>query len=263
MENLKLNLKLVKGPIHSLEKAKSKIPVKQNIGGIAAGTAFAGVLAESSSLLTSAPILVMAAKAKDGITFIGEIDGYPVIGQFTTTRFEENDELIAVISEKPVNGRHQVYAILDPKSGLLYMIYEMGRSVKMGYNAIIKQIFYFSLISWIIISFIIVLFFIFDFSYNWDSVINLISSILIILVTSILFSTFVNYFAFRKSYKNFGELSEQIFEKLGFENPKEQDFYNDFLTDDGVQISVMKYRKNLKGNDPYSQDYFSKNTTSE
>jgi hypothetical protein len=29
---LKLNLKLVKGPIHSLEKAKSKIPVKQNIG---------------------------------------------------------------------------------------------------------------------------------------------------------------------------------------------------------------------------------------
>lgn len=99
MENLKLNLTLVKGPIHSLEKAKSKIPTNQNIGGIAAGTAFAGVLAESSSLLTSAPILVMAAKAKDGITFIGEIDKYPLVGQFTTARFEENDELIAVISE--------------------------------------------------------------------------------------------------------------------------------------------------------------------
>ncbi|MDV7599523.1 hypothetical protein R4609_17995, partial [Acinetobacter baumannii] len=77
---LKLNLKLVKGPIHSLEKANTKIPVNQNIGGIAAGTAFAGVLAESSSLLTSAPILVMAAKAKNGITFIGEVEGYPVIG---------------------------------------------------------------------------------------------------------------------------------------------------------------------------------------
>ncbi|MDV7599539.1 ABC transporter ATP-binding protein, partial [Acinetobacter baumannii] len=76
----KLNLKLVKGPIYYLEKAKSKIPVNQNIGGIAAGTAFAGVLAESSSLLTSAPILVMAAKAKDGITFIGEIDKYPLVG---------------------------------------------------------------------------------------------------------------------------------------------------------------------------------------
>ncbi len=46
MENLKLNLKLVKGPILLfLEKAKSKIPVNQSIGGIAAGTAFAGVLA--------------------------------------------------------------------------------------------------------------------------------------------------------------------------------------------------------------------------
>ncbi len=144
----KLNLKLVKGPIYYLEKAKSKIPVNQNIGGIAAGTAFAGVLAESSSLLTSAPILVMAAKAKDGITFIGEIDKYPLVGQFTTARFEENDELIAVISEKPVNGRHQVYAILDPKSGLLYMIYEMGRSVKKGYKAIFMQTYYFALICW-------------------------------------------------------------------------------------------------------------------
>ncbi|PTV50724.1 hypothetical protein DBL01_00875 [Acinetobacter pittii] len=70
---LKLNLKLVKGPIHSLEKAKSKIPVKQNIGGIAAGTAFAGVLAESSSLLTSAPILIMAAKAKEAIQLLVDI----------------------------------------------------------------------------------------------------------------------------------------------------------------------------------------------
>lgn len=132
---LQLNLKLVEGSIHSLEKAKSKIPVNQNVGRIAAGTAFAGVLAESSSLLTSAPILVLAGKAKDGITFTGEIEGHSLLGQFTTTRFKENDELIAVISEKSVDGRHQVYAILDPKSGLLYMIYEMGRSVKMGYKA--------------------------------------------------------------------------------------------------------------------------------
>ena len=141
---MKLSLKLVQGPIHSLEKAKSKIPVNQNVGGIATGTAFAGVLAESSSLLTSAPILVMAGKAKDGITFTGEIEGHSLLGQYTTARFNENGELIAVINDKPVDGRYQVYAILDPKSGLLYMIYEMGRSIKMGYNAIVKQIFYFT-----------------------------------------------------------------------------------------------------------------------
>ncbi|MFA3201205.1 ABC transporter ATP-binding protein [Acinetobacter baumannii] len=255
---LKLNLKLVKGPIHSLEKANSKIPVNQNIGGIAAGTAFAGVLAESSSLLTSAPILVMAAKAKDGITFIGEVEGYPVIGQFTTARFEENDELIAVISEKPVDGRYQVYAIIDPKSGLLYMIYEMGRSVKMGYKAIFKQTYYFTLLSW---GFLLI--FIFNFSYSVNTILYFLEIVGTTLFVTVAISGFVNYFGYRKSYENFGTLSEQIFEKLGFEYPKEQDFYNDFLTDDGVQISVMKYRKNLKGLDPYPEDYFSKNTTSE
>ncbi|MDC4539760.1 ABC transporter ATP-binding protein [Acinetobacter baumannii] len=250
---LKLNLKLVKGPIHSLEKANSKIPVNQNIGGIAAGTAFAGVLAESSSLLTSAPILVMAAKAKDGITFIGEVEGYPVIGQFTTARFEENDELIAVISEKPVDGRYQVYAIIDPKSGLLYMIYEMGRSVKMGYKAIFKQTYYFTLLSW---GFLLI--FIFNFSYSVNTILYFLEIVGTTLFVTVAISGFVNYFGYRKSYENFGTLSEQIFEKLGFEYPKEQDFYNDFLTDDGVQISVMKYRKNLKGLDPYPEDYFDK-----
>ena len=189
---MKLSLKLVQGPIHSLEKAKSKIPVNQNVGGIATGTAFAGVLAESSSLLTSAPILVMAGKAKDGITFTGEIEGHSLLGQFTTARFKENDQLIAVINEKPVDGRYQVYAILDPKSGLLYMIYEMGRSVKKGYKAIIKQVFYFSLISWVVISFLLVLFYLFDFSYNSNTFFNLISSILIMLVMSIVFSSFIN-----------------------------------------------------------------------
>ena len=54
-------------------KSQIQNTVNQNVGGIATGTAFAGVLAESSSLLTSAPILVMAGKAKDGITFTGAI----------------------------------------------------------------------------------------------------------------------------------------------------------------------------------------------
>ncbi|MGP2453039.1 putative type VI secretion system effector [Acinetobacter baumannii] len=260
---MKLNLKLVKGPIHSLEKAKTKIPINQNIGGIAAGTAFAGVLAESSSLLTSAPILVMAGKAKDGITFTGEIEEHSLLGQFTTVRFKENDELIAVINDSPVDGRYQVYAILDPKSGLLYMIYEMGRSVKKGYKAIFMQTYYFTLLSWAVISISLLLFYIFRFSYSWDSFLRLIVWSFGGVFGIAALMAFVNYFGYRKSYENFGILSEQIFEKLGFEYPKEQDFYNDFLTDDGVQISVMKYRKNLKGPDPYPEDYFSKNTTSE
>ncbi|WP_228136984.1 putative type VI secretion system effector, partial [Acinetobacter sp. V2] len=233
-----MELKLIQGPIYSLEKAKSKIPVNQNVGGIAAGTAFVGVLAGSSSLLKSSPILLMAGKAKDGITFIGEIEGYPLVGQFTTACFEENDELIAVISEKPVDGRYQVYAIIDPKSGLLYMIYEMGRSVKMGYKAIFKQTYYFTLLSWGFLLIFILFYFIFNFSYSVNTILYFLEIVGITLFVTVAISGFVNYFGYRKSYENFGTLSEQIFEKLGFEYPKEQDFYNDFLTDDGVQISV-------------------------
>ncbi len=98
----------------------------------------------------------------------GEIEGHSLLGQFTTARFKENDELIAVINEKPVDGRYQVYAILDPKSGLLYMIYEMGRSVKKGYKAIIMQTYYFTLICWGGMTIVLLLFYIFDFNYSWD-----------------------------------------------------------------------------------------------
>ncbi|WP_281832530.1 putative type VI secretion system effector [Acinetobacter calcoaceticus] len=258
MTGLNLKLKLVQGPIHSLEKAKSKIPVNQNLGGIAAGTAFAGVIAGSSSLLTSSPILLMAGKAKDGITFIGEIEGYPIIGQFTAVRFEENDELIAVINEKPIEGRHQVYAIVDPKSGLLYMLHEMGRSVKKGYKAIIMQTYYFTIICGGGVSIMFLLFYIFDFNYSWDSFFSLLTGIFMSLLMCIGMMAFVNYFGYLKSYENFGILSETIFEKLGFEYPKEQDFYNDYLINDGINISVMNYRKNLKGQDPYPEDYFDK-----
>ena len=46
----------------------------------------------------------------------------------------------------------------------------------------------------------------------------------------------------------------QIFEKLGFEYPKEQDFYNEFLTDEAVQMSAMKYPNKLKDQDSYPED---------
>lgn len=131
------------------------------------------------------------------------------------------------------------------------MIYEMGRSIKMGYKAIIMQTYYFTLLSWGFL-------FIFNFSYSMNTILYFLEIVGISLFVSVAISGFVNYFGYRKSYENFGALSEQIFEKLGFEYPKEQHFYNEFLTDGGVQISVMKYRNKLKGHDPYPEDYFDK-----
>lgn len=124
------------------------------------------------------------------------------------------------------------------------MIYEMGRSVKMGYRAIMMQTYFFSALSFGLFMVILIFSFISSSDYSGESILFFFETVLITFFISVSFFAFINYFSFRKSYENFGNLSEQIFEKLGFENPAEQDFYNDFLTDDGVQISVMKYRKN-------------------
>ena len=138
------------------------------------------------------------------------------------------------------------------------MIYEMGRSVKKGYKAIIMQTYYFTLICWGGMTIVLLLFYIFDFNYSWDLFLKLMLWDFFGLFLVIAVMGCVNYFGYRKSYENFGTLSEQIFEKLGFDDPKEQDFYNDYLINDGINISVMDYRKNLKGHDPYPEDYFDK-----
>lgn len=101
-------------------------------------------------------------------------------------------------------------------------------------------------------------YFIFNFSYSVNTILYFLEVVGITLFVTVAISGFVNYFGYRKSYENFGALSEQIFEKLGFEYPKEQDFYNDYLINDGINISVRDYRKNLKGKDPYPEDYFDK-----
>ena len=70
--------------------------------------------------------------------------------------------------------------------------------------------------------------FYFNFSYSVNTILYFLEIVGTTLFVTVAISGFVNYFGYRKSYENFGTLSEQIFEKLGFEYPKEQDFYNDF-----------------------------------
>ncbi|BBQ49312.1 putative type VI secretion system effector [Acinetobacter pittii] len=258
-------MKVIQGEIQKLTIEDSKILPLKNIEKQAVGSAMLGALASSSTLMTNAPIMLMAARGIDAKTFTCEINGYKVIGQFTTVQFQENDSLVIVISDEQEQGRHLAYSILDPRTGLLYMLYEMGRSLKNSYKNIWQLVFIWSISASIIFT---GLFFIFDiFSgkeiFNFSYLIeNLKLFFLILCVLLIFFSLFMNL-VFRRSFKQAAELSEKIFSILGFKNVDEQDFYNDFIIKDGVHVSVMEYRKNLKGPDPYPEDYFSKNTTSE
>lgn len=120
----------IEGRINKLEVEDSKIFSIGNLGKQAANTVLIGTLAGSTSLMSNAPIMALAAKGRDGETFRGEINGIRVVGQFTGVKFKNNTPLIMVISEEQEEGYHFVYAALDPKKGLLHMPYEMGRSKK-------------------------------------------------------------------------------------------------------------------------------------
>jgi len=129
----------IEGRVRSLQIEDSRIHPFRNIEKQAAGTVVVGALTASSSLATNAPIMMMAARGEDAKSFTCEVCDYRVIGQFTTLQFKNGDELVWVISEEKEQGRHLVYAILDPKTGSLHMINEMGRSLKQGYINICKN----------------------------------------------------------------------------------------------------------------------------
>ncbi len=128
----------IEGRVRNLQIEDSKVYPFRNIEKQAAGTAMIGALTASSSLATNAPIMMMAARGEAAKSFTCEVGDYRVIGQFTTVQFKNGDELVWVISEEKERGRHLVYATLDPKTGLLHMINEMGRSLMRGYISICK-----------------------------------------------------------------------------------------------------------------------------
>ncbi|WP_158650771.1 putative type VI secretion system effector [Acinetobacter indicus] len=128
----------IEGKIQNLKVEDSKIVSIGNLGKHAANTALIGALTGSASLMSNAPLMALAAKGRDGKTIRGEINGIRIVGQFTGVKFENNTPLVMVISEEQEEGYHYVYAVLDPKKGLLYMPYEMGRSTKKYYYNFFK-----------------------------------------------------------------------------------------------------------------------------
>ncbi|MCJ8162165.1 putative type VI secretion system effector [Acinetobacter zhairhuonensis] len=242
----------IEGRVRDLKIEDSKVYPFKNIEKQAVGSAILGTLASSSALMTNAPIMLMAARGIDAKTCTCEVSGYKVIGQFTTVQFKENDPLILVISEEKEQGRHLAYTILDPKEGLLYMMYEMGRSLRKLYKStIMSSLFLFLFFS---IFFILL-------NYLDGGGMDYVKYGGIIFLSCFVFSIIfmLGYIVIGNSVISLSKISEKIFDKLGFENPKNQDFFQKSLLDiDGIHVSVMKYRKNLKGLDPYPEDYFDK-----
>ncbi|MCU4370209.1 hypothetical protein KTI13_17995 [Acinetobacter courvalinii] len=252
---------VVESCVRNLKVEDSRIHPFRNIEKQAVGTAVVGALTASSSLATNAPIMMMAARGEAAKSFTCEIGDYRLIGQFTTVQFKNGDELVWVISEEKEQGRHLVYAALDPKTGLLHMINEMGRSLKQGYISIIKTAFGVSLFFLIFINLIVlVTWFVSENGLGFSLVEYILPLVLAPFIFTFLFV--LSTFLFSRDQKQACRLSEQVFEVLGFEDVKNQDFFGtaDHFKENGhtFKRSVMYYRRSLKGKDPYPEDYFDK-----
>lgn len=92
-----LNLNVIEGYIKKLKIEDSKVHPLKNLDKQAVGTAILGTLVGSTTLLSNAPIMMMAARGISAKTFTAEVNGIPIIGQFTRFKFEENMPLIFVI----------------------------------------------------------------------------------------------------------------------------------------------------------------------
>lgn len=245
----------IEGYINNLEVEDSKIISIKNLDEQASNTALIGALTGSASLMSNAPIMALAAKGRDGKTFRGDIRGIRVVGQFTGVKFENNTPLVMIISEGQEEGYHYVYAVLDPKKGLLHMPYEMGRSKKKTYLTSLKYSIIFSAVMIVLASGIAIMQY-FSGEFAIDEIkLNL----MIFYPTGILFSFFL-MFCFllgKNNLRDVADLSENVFAKLNFSDVKEQDLYKSRLIDnEGFYPSVMKYRDYLIGKDPYPEDYF-------
>jgi len=258
-------MKKIEGHVRNLQIEDSRIHPFRNIEKQAAGTAVVGALTASSSLATNAPIMMMAARGEAAKSFTCEVGDYRVIGQFTTVQFKNGDELVWVISGEKEQGRHLVYATLDPKTGLLHMINEMGRSLKRGYISICKTALFVALFFVLFgNAIILVTWFISEDGLGFSWLMHIFGFILFPFPFPFPFTFLfvLSTFLFSRDQKQACRLSEQVFAILGFEDVKNQDFFGtaDHFKENGhtFKRSVMYYRRSLKGKDPYPEDYFEK-----
>ncbi|MDH2605418.1 putative type VI secretion system effector [Acinetobacter baumannii] len=212
---------------------------------IASSAILSGVT-ESVSL--SAQTVFLASQSRLHVQpVVMETDGKICIGKFHRALIVENEYVICVARRLEKN-LYELYSILSPKTGLLYMQVGMGASVKKYKVSAMKGAkFLYALTVVMMIGL-----FIYIDDYSIDNFINFGGVI-------ILFYFVIIFIMKRavKSLKHFSEKSEEIFKIYGFENPTEIFLLSGRHYSDDYKIlleSVYEYRKVIK-KDPYPENY--------
>ncbi|MDO7196515.1 putative type VI secretion system effector [Acinetobacter pittii] len=212
---------------------------------IASSAILSGVT-ESVSL--SAQTVFLASQSRLHVqSVVMEIDGKIGIGKFHRALIVENEYVICVARRLEKN-LYELYSILSPKTGLLYMQVGMGASVKKYKASATKGAkFLYALTVVMMIGL-----FIYIDDYSIDNFI-IFGGVVILFYFVVIFITKGTV----KSLKHFSEKTEEIFKIYGFENPAEIFLLSGRHYSDDYKIlleSVYEYRKVIES-DPYPESY--------
>jgi hypothetical protein len=246
-----MRLSKIEGYIQRIETKDSVLNAFGGNDSLITSSAILSAVSGSVSLGAQTVFLASSSKLRTD-TVIIEIDGKIYIGKFHRSMLVENEYVICVVRHIEKNI-YEVYSVLSPKSGILYMQVGMGAAVEPAKKSA-KSGFY-----WVYISSSIIFIFIFIYAkkMSFDS--------MLILFIILILGYFTFYFLIKSavdSTLHLCELSEKIFEKYGFKDPENIYLLSGRFTDmrdRRVLESVYEYRRVIK-EDPYPESYITSKT---
>jgi hypothetical protein len=202
----------------------------------------------TGSVSLGAQTVFLASKSKLLVdTMVMEIDGKIFIGKFHRIYLKEGDYVVCV-AKNIRNNVYELYSVLSPDSGLLYMQVGMGGGLEPVKKST-KKGFYFLFFSSAIVSTVVAL-------YVKEINLELISMILCVLIAVYFTLYYLIQWASQPVFE-LSKVSEKVFEKYGFKDPENIYLLSARYTDTKERRfleSVYEYRKVIK-EDPYPEGY--------
>ncbi|WP_180000590.1 putative type VI secretion system effector [Acinetobacter sp. YH12239] len=209
-------------------------------------SSFLGVIGEN--ILQASQNIYLATKTKKNVhSYKMQINNHICIGEFQKVLFEDNEYLICIV-KKNNDNTFEPYAVLSPKTGLLYMQMEMGTTIKANHSIFI------ALAKFLLImlgGLAITLSYMSETSF-WS---NLLENSIIFLICYIFMLGF--FWVLMRTSKPFAVKSEKVFKMYEFDSFKDISLITARYHDKASAItleSVFEYRKVIK-NDPYPESY--------
>ena len=202
----------------------------------------------TGSVSLGAQTVFLASKSKLLIdTMVMEVDGKICIGKFHRIYLKEGDYVVCV-AKNIRNNVYELYSVLSPESGLLYMQVGMGGAIKPMKKLTKKSTYFLFFISALFTSFV-------SFYNEELNVFNILTFIPILILGYLIIYYLIQWAS--QPVFELSKISEKVFEKYGFKDPENIYLLSGRYTDKKERRfleSVYEYRRVIK-EDPYPEGY--------